>query len=85
MFALGLITAGLVGGCQEDPTIRACLSESGRQDDCGNACVINESRAACEKWKAMTVELCERAGKRTCESICRGDGNPYACEKALSM
>ena len=85
MFAFGFCCAVLVGGCQEDPTIRACLSESGRQDDCGNACIINESQAACKKWKQMTVELCNRAGKRTCESICRGDGNPFACEHARSM
>ena len=85
MFALGLITSALVGGCQEDPAVRACLAENGRQDDCGTACNINQSEEACGKWKQMTVELCDKAGKRTCESICRGDGNPFACEKARSM
>ena len=82
---LGFSLAGVIGACQEDPRVHACLAHTNQHDDCGIACLAHESEESCEKWEQMTSELCERVGKHMCERICEGDRNPYACQKAASM
>lgn len=80
--ALGLFLG--LGGCQ-DAVTKICLSDEGNSQDCGIACTISEDEKACEKWKKITLELCDKVGKEKCQEICEGDKNDYACEKAKSM
>jgi hypothetical protein len=84
---LGLLSLALAtSACnKEDFATKMCLSDEGTHQDCGIACTISESKAACEKWERMTVELCDKVGKQVCQEICEADKNDYACTKAKSM